>query len=180
MGHRFARPRCQRLHLSVLFVRCTFIAKVLKKESSVQLFVTIIKKDSNEYFQALKLRTDVLRKPLGLSYVPSDLDLEQDDIHIVAADDKNITGCLLLRPLSKTVLKMRQVAVAFDCQKKGIGKKLVAAAEDYARSQGILKIELSARADAVPFYERLGYQVTGQPYIEVTLPHLKMEKHLKL
>ena len=140
--------------------------------------VTIIKKDSSEYFQALALRADVLRKPLGLSYVQSDLDLEQDDIHFVATEDQKTTGCLLLRPLSKTVIKMRQVAVAFDFQKKGIGQKLVAAAEDYARSQEFLKMELSARADAVPFYERLGYHVTGQPYVEVTIPHLKMEKHL--
>ncbi len=140
--------------------------------------VKIIEKDSSDYVKALALRVAVLRKPLGLSYAQSDLDLEKDDIHFVATDDLNIVGCLLLRPISKTIIKMRQVAVGFAYQKKGIGQKLVAASEAYARAQGFQKVELSSRIDAVPFYERLGYRVTGLTFIEVTLPHQKMEKSL--
>ncbi len=142
------------------------------------MLVKIIEKDSSDYFKALALRVAVLRKPLGLSYAQTDLNLEQDDIHFVATDGQNITGCLLLRPVSKTIVKMRQVAVGFAYQKKGIGQKLVAASEAYARSRGFQKVELSARVDAVPFYDRLGYRLTGLTYIEVTLPHQKMEKSL--
>ena len=138
----------------------------------------MIQKDSRDYLEALELRRDVLRKPLGLTYAQNDLDLEKDDIHFVAIKDGKVLGCLLLRPLSKSLIKMRQVATHFDYQRQGIGQKLVVTSEDYARSEGFLKIELSAREDAVPFYQRLGYQSTGQPYVEVTLPHQKMEKRL--
>jgi predicted GNAT family N-acyltransferase len=142
------------------------------------VIVKTVLKDSKEYLEALSLRIDVLRKPLGLSYAQTDLDLEKDDIHFVAIKNDRVLGCLLLRPLSNSLIKMRQVAVHSDFQKLGIGQALVAASEEYARTQGILKIELSARKDAVPFYQRLGYLNTGEPYIEVTLPHQKMEKHL--
>ena len=142
------------------------------------MLVKIIEKDSSDYVKALALRVAVLRKPLGLSYAQTDLDLEKDDIHFVATHDQDIIGCLLVRPMSKTIIKLRQVAVSFSYQKKGIGQKLVAASEAYALSHGFQKIELSARIDSVPFYERLGYRVTGLTYIEVTLPHQKMEKSL--
>ncbi len=135
--------------------------------------------DSQEYLDALDMRRDVLRKPLGLTYAQSDLELEKNDIHFVATQNGKIVGCLLLRPLSKSLIKMRQVAVRFDHQKLGIGQALVEASEDYARAEGIRTIELSARQDAVPFYQRLGYTCTGQPYGEVTLPHQKMEKQLR-
>ena len=142
------------------------------------LLIKIVLKDSKEYLEALSLRIDVLRKPLGLSYAQTDLDLEKDDIHFVAIKSNQVVGCLLLRPLSPTLIKMRQVAVQSDYQKLGIGQALVTASEEYARTQGILKIELSARKDAVPFYQRLGYLNTGEPYFEVTLPHQKMEKYI--
>lgn len=142
------------------------------------MLVKIVQINSKEYFDALELRRDVLRKPLGLTYAQSDLELEINDIHFVAINNTQVLGCLLLRPLSRILFKMRQVAVHVDHQKLGIGQLLVKASEDYARTQGILKIELSARKDAEPFYQRLGYQTTGEPYVEVTLPHQMMEKRL--
>ncbi len=142
------------------------------------MLVKIVQKDSKEYLEALSLRFDILRKPLGLSYAQGDLDVEKDDIHFVALKNNQVVGCLILRPLSTSLFKMRQVAVHSDYQKLGIGQALVAACEEYASIQGILMIELSARKDAVPFYQRLGYLITGETYIEVTLPHQKMEKHL--
>ena len=37
---------------------------------------------------------------------------------------------------------------------------------------------LNARTSAVPFYERLGYETRGEPFVEVTVPHLAMAKRL--
>jgi predicted GNAT family N-acyltransferase len=133
---------------------------------------------SLEYLEALELRRKVLREPLGLSYSATDLDLERNDVHFIATQNQQIVGCLLLRPMTKPLIKMRQVAVDTAQQKRGVGQNLVLAAEDYAHKNGFLNIELSSRAIAVPFYQKLGYQTTGQPYVEVTLPHQKMEKSL--
>jgi predicted GNAT family N-acyltransferase len=35
-----------------------------------------------------------------------------------------------------------------------------------------------ARDVAVGFYERLGYQSVGEPFVEIGLPHQTMEKEL--
>ena len=62
-------------------------------------------------------------------------------------------------------------------QGQGLGKSLI------IESEAILKktyqhIEMSARLTAVDFYKKLGYQVTGSPFIEVGMGHIKMIKTL--
>jgi predicted GNAT family N-acyltransferase len=71
---------------------------------------------------------------------------------------------------------MRQVAVAAAMQGKGVGARLVAASEDFAKEHGFQKITLHARETAVLFYERIGYQKIGERFEEVGIPHFKMEK----
>jgi GNAT superfamily N-acetyltransferase len=73
---------------------------------------------------------------------------------------------------------MRQVAVLPPLQGGGIGGALVRFAESFAVSHGIVRFELSARETAVPFYLNLGYEMVGEPYEEVTLPHRSLVKNL--
>ncbi len=68
---------------------------------------------SEQYYEILKLRREVLRKPLGLDYNDSQLLEEKDDLFLAYYLDDKIIGCLLLRPLSQNELKVRQVAVDF-------------------------------------------------------------------
>jgi predicted GNAT family N-acyltransferase len=126
----------------------------------------------------MDLRSRVLREPLGLRYTPEDLARESDGVHIGAFNGDQIQGYLMLLPVTKTVVKMRQVAVSPNLQGTGIGKKLVTFAEDIAKSLGFEEIELHARETAIPFYLALGYSERGVQFIEVTLPHRKMTKHL--
>ena len=70
------------------------------------------------------------------------------------------------------------MAVADDYQGKGIGKMLIDFAEQTASDNGFNKITLHARKTAVPFYEKLGYWIIGDEFIEVDIPHYEMEKNL--
>jgi GNAT superfamily N-acetyltransferase len=72
-------------------------------------------------------------------------------------------------------------------QGAGLGKRLIAAAEDYARAHGCSRMEIRVvdlRAELPPLYERLGYTFTGtEPWPEDApskLPcrFLLMEKRL--
>lgn len=56
------------------------------------------------------------------------------------------------------------LSIAGDQQRRGIGKALVAAAEEYFRLEGITDIRVSSglqREDAHLFYEAMGYRKTG-------------------
>ncbi|MFN0174781.1 MAG: GNAT family N-acetyltransferase [Saprospiraceae bacterium] len=132
-----------------------------------------------EYDESVGLRYEVLRKPLGLEYLPEQLSVEWSDIHLAAFDSRGkMIGILLLSPVDKQEVKMRQVAVEPKQQGKGVGAALVTASEDIARSLNFKKMTLHAREAAAPFYLRLGYQTVGDQFEEVSIPHFKMVKML--
>jgi predicted GNAT family N-acyltransferase len=84
----------------------------------------------------------------------------------------------MLEMLPQRVAKMRQVAVKPELQSMGIGSGLVRFSEEWSKQQGLLSIVMHARKEAVPFYERMGYEVRGKEFLEVGIPHFKMEKTL--
>lgn len=132
-----------------------------------------------EYDDTVRLRDKILRAPLNLVFSEEDLAKEYSDIHLAAYDEAWILrGCLVLTPKTNQVVKMRQVAVDFDEQGKGVGRALVNKSEVVARQNGFERIELSARDTAVPFYEKLNYQIEGDVFEEVSIAHFKMVKNL--
>ena len=132
-----------------------------------------------EYDEAVRLRYEVLRKPLGLEYAPEQLAGEYAEHHLVACTaDGAIAGYLNLTPLDEENVKMRQVAVAAARQGQGIGLAMVQESEALARRLGFRRIVLHARETAVPFYLRAGYTIVGDRFEEVKIPHFKMEKSL--
>jgi predicted GNAT family N-acyltransferase len=133
-----------------------------------------------EYDDAVRLRHQVLREPLGMVYLKEDLEKEYDQIHLGCyADSGQLLACLSLQDLGDKQLKMRQVVVEPSLQKKGIGQFLVAASERLALQLGYSKMVLHARDTAIPFYVKLGYKKTGRAFKEVNIKHYKMAKDLK-
>jgi len=135
-----------------------------------------IKIGSEEYEEELKLRDMVLRKPLKLSLFNENLEREKNDYHIGAFLSCSLVGVLVLTPLNNIEIKMRQVAIYESFRGKGIGTKLVVYAEEFAKNLGYKKIILNSRKTAVEFYEKLGYTKVSEEFIEVTIPHYKMQK----
>jgi N-acetylglutamate synthase-like GNAT family acetyltransferase len=126
----------------------------------------------------VKLRDDILRKPLGLGFTPEDLEKEKDDILIGAFDDGKILGCCILTQVSPDTVRLRQMAVLNKQQGKGIGYSIMSYAENLARDKGYAKLIMHARDSAIGFYERCGYRISGGQFTEVTIPHHVMEKDL--
>ncbi|WP_416441675.1 GNAT family N-acetyltransferase [Phnomibacter sp. MR] len=138
-----------------------------------------IEHGSTQYEQMVKLREEVLRRPLGLSFTPAQLAEEKDDILICAFDDGRILGCCILTELDSQTVKLRQMAVNSGLQQKGIGVTIMQFAENLARDSGYRKLTMHARDTALGFYQKLGYKIVGEPFEEVTVPHHKMEKQLR-
>ena len=138
----------------------------------------IIDHGTKEYQQMVKLRDDILRKPLGFSFTPAELEAEKDNMFIAAFEDETILGCCMLVEEKTGVVRLRQMAVLNDLQGKGIGRALIQFAENIARDHGYKTIMMHARKYSVGFYEKMGYKTKGDEFIEVTIPHFVMEKSL--
>jgi predicted GNAT family N-acyltransferase len=133
---------------------------------------------SKEYEQMVNLRTDILRKPLGITFTEEQLSKEKDDILIAAFDDDEIIGCCILTPQNNHTIKLGQMAVQNNLQGKGIGESIMMFAENIARDRGFKTMIMHSRDTAIGFYEKLGYEVKGDGFLEVNIPHHRMEKSL--
>ena len=142
--------------------------------------IRVFSYDSPEYDQELLLRDEVLRRPLGMSLKNDNLENDRVSIHIGAFDseENQMIGVLLLTPLENGKIKMRQVAVLQNEQRQGVGRQLVAFAEQYASENGFCEMQLHARQVAMDFYCKLGYEAVGDEFLEVNIPHYKMWKSL--
>jgi ribosomal protein S18 acetylase RimI-like enzyme len=131
------------------------------------------------YALTVALRDAVLRKPLGLVFDPQELAQECDSFHLACRLDGNLVGCVVLKPpLDNRHVRLRQMAVAKEYQRMGVGTRLIAHAEAFLGRRGYRQIVLHARETAMAFYERLGYRKEGDRFIEVTIPHFAMRKEL--
>jgi len=129
-----------------------------------------------EYQQMVALRYQILRQPLGLGFTEDELVAEKDHILIAAFDDDQMLGCCMLTTIDNQTLKIRQMAVQNNLQGKGIGASLMSFVENLARDKGYRNLVMHARDTAIGFYEKFGFRVIGEQFIEVGLPHHLMAK----
>jgi ribosomal protein S18 acetylase RimI-like enzyme len=92
--------------------------------------------------------------------------INQSDQTILKAIDGNqkIIGCVSLQE-KKDKLYLGMLTVQPDIQATGIGKKLLSSAEEYAKNKKIYCIEMtviSVRQELIEWYQRRGYQLTGE------------------
>jgi N-acetylglutamate synthase-like GNAT family acetyltransferase len=133
---------------------------------------------SPEYEKMLRLRNDLLRKPLGLNFDLQELEKEKDDVLMGAFEDDRLLGCCLLTRVDAKTMRLRQMAVPNNLQGKGIGRALMVFAENIARDMGFETLMMHARVTATGFYEKLGYVKKDGQFIEITIPHVIMEKSI--
>ena len=148
-------------------------------EIEMHIIIKEILFESPEYFDELELRNEVLRKPLGMNLFDQNLVVEKEYIRIAGFVDGSLQGVLLLVPLENGVIQMKQMAVRESFRGHNLGRKIIQFAEDLIRSKGFSKIILNARKVALPFYLKAGYEIQGDEFQEVGIPHFKMEKIIK-
>jgi predicted GNAT family N-acyltransferase len=134
--------------------------------------------NSEAYREALGLREQVLRKPLDLTLNEGDMINDSKEYHLGAFNQQRLVGCVSLRPISASVVKLRQMAVEPNYRGQGVGSQLLCYAEKIACNRNFKEIEMHARYKVKGFYEKFGYHSEGESFMEVTIPHILMRKKL--
>ena len=137
-----------------------------------------IQHNSKEYWKSVELRTLVLRKPLGLSFTKEELQAENNQLHFLCFINEKIAGSFIFVKSNQNKLKMRQVCIDKDFQKKGIGSQMMLFAEKWAKENNYNQIYCNARNNALAFYQSLNYQIEGESFEEIGLKHSKLVKWL--
>jgi len=142
------------------------------------MMIKIFNYNSPEYLQMVDIRREVLRKPLGLEFSPQDLEKDKNDILIGYFIEENIIGCCILTAETPKKYKLRQMAVLQNHQGNNIGASILQFAEDFALTNNFTSIYMHARQSAIGFYEKSGYKICSETFLEVNIPHVAMEKIL--
>ena len=140
--------------------------------------IRIIDYGSADYKKMVDLRMDILRRPLGLTFSAEDLEKEKHDLLIGAFEEDELLACCMLTKIAEDTCKLRQMAVRPKIQGTGLGAAMMNYAEQLAKDAGYKKMVMNARKIAKGFYEKLGYEIEGDEFVEVTLPHFFMQKNI--
>lgn len=80
----------------------------------------------------------------------------------------------------KKQFQMRGMAVLNEFQGKGLGARLVEKAEQFVQNQACEILWFNAREIAVPFYQKMGFKIIGEPFDILEIgKHFVMYKILK-
>jgi predicted GNAT family N-acyltransferase len=133
--------------------------------------------DSSEVDEALELRRRVFVDEQQVTLEADRDGLDPEATHLVAVDGGRIVGtCRLV--FDDGLARLGRMAVEPDARGRGIGAAILDAAERESRAAGADRIRLHAQTVARSLYERGGFQVQGEEFLEEGIPHLTMEKRL--
>jgi ribosomal protein S18 acetylase RimI-like enzyme len=101
---------------------------------------------------------------------------QSDSIVLVIKHERDVVACVALQRLDKLTWYLSMLAVDPDHQVGGVGKAIMAGAEQFAREHGAQRMKISVinlREPLIAWYERQGYVRTGDiepfPYDDATV-----------
>jgi len=71
-----------------------------------------------------------------------------------------------------------RMAVLPEFRNKGVGSALLTALLKLAREQGIHEVFLHAQTNAVAFYQKHGFTITSDEFMDAGIPHVTMRLHI--
>lgn len=133
---------------------------------------------SINYKDAIKIRKKVFVEE---QLVPPELeidDLENQTLHVIGYLENKAVSTARIYKKNTTTFKIQRVAVLMYFRKKNLGHELMMEIERYAKAQEFKTLMLDAQDHALTFYEKLGYHVEGEGFMDAGIPHHLMIKKL--
>ena len=110
--------------------------------------------------------------------VPQELELDDDDprsLHVLArVADGTPIGSGRLTPEGR----IGRMAILKRHRASGVGSALLRLLVEQARSRGMAEVQLAAQVEAVPFYLKHGFEISGEDFMDAGIPHRPMRMAL--
>ena len=114
-------------------------------------------------------------------HVPAEEEIDQFEdaaTHFILYDElQRPAGAGRLRILDK-IGKVERICVMPDSRSKGAGTIIMNALEEYGAKQDIHTFKLNAQIQALPFYEKRGYRIVSEEFLDAGIPHKTMIKDM--
>lgn len=124
------------------------------------------------------LRREVFIEEQGVSEADEVDTLDDTAVHLLAFDGQSPVGTARLL-IKGRVGKIGRVCVRAPARGTGLGAALIRAALDELRRQpGVTEAMLGSQSHATGFYEKLGFVVEGDEFLDAGIPHRDMRRAL--
>lgn len=127
--------------------------------------------------QAIRqIRSSVFVKEQG---IPNEDEYDYSDnvcVHAIAWDEGRPVGTGRLGDDGR----IGRIAVMKQVRGKGIAKAILLALEQHARKCGLHQLWAHAQVQALGFYEKVGYRVDRDEFMEDGIPHKRIYKSIQL
>lgn len=102
--------------------------------------------------------------------------VDQVAIHLLAVNQQSQSlGCARINIHSKAqVAHIGRMAVLKKFRHQGIGRLLLQVAMEYCLQQNVQIIALSAQTHAIGFYEKAGFKINSDAYMDAGILHVDM------
>lgn len=113
--------------------------------------------------------------------VPAEIEIDEHDSlnndyhHFLVIYDNKKVGALRCK-LRKEGIRLQRFCFLKEYRNLGLGKETVKYIEAFYKQSGTKKIEMDAKYEVYPFYEKCGYICVSEPFIEAGIKHIAMEK----
>jgi N-acetylglutamate synthase-like GNAT family acetyltransferase len=135
----------------------------------------------SEFEAYYAFRWKILREPWNQPLGSERDNFEDEAIHLAAWDDAGqLVGIGRLHRVAENRGQVRYMAVDPTQRSHGVGNAILQELEARAIALGIQEINLNSRQEAVPFYQKNGYQVLRPAHtLFGKIPHFEMWKRLR-
>ncbi len=140
------------------------------------MYVKHVEND-RELQDAFKVRKEVF---VSEQKVPEELELDEFDqtaAHFVLYAEDQPAGAGRFR-MKDGKGKVERVCIKKSLRGQHAGILLMTEIEQHAKSTGIRALILNAQMHALGFYEKLGYHVISDEFMDAGIPHFTMQKDL--
>lgn len=130
--------------------------------------------DGTTYEDALRIRQTVF---IDEQHVPKEIELDglDDEVyHLVGYKNGKAAATARIRFIEDNTLKLQRIATLKEFRGEGLGAKILEEIKSFAKEHDIHALVLSSQEHAVPFYEKSYFEVRGESYMEVGIPHRDM------
>lgn len=132
-----------------------------------------------ELFAIYKLRTDVFVVEQNCAYPEVD-DTDKVSYHVWLEDEDGIAAYARVIPAGVTFATPSIGRIIAAKRYMGLGTEIVEKAVEVAKEKfGAEELTIEAQTYARPFYEKLGFYKTSEPFLDAGIEHIQMKKKLK-
>ncbi|MEL6927613.1 MAG: GNAT family N-acetyltransferase [Cyanobacteria bacterium J06600_6] len=150
------------------------------RKEEARIKVELIPYQSPEFQQAAQIRYDLFFAEHDLPWSITQDSNQVNYFHAAILHDRTVIAYGQLVPNSDRPYQICQMVVKPEYQGQGLGKKILLFLIEQAQQEQAISLTLNARLTAVEFYQKLGFQTSGNPFPSDTtgVMHITMNRNL--